>query len=157
MLIAPTNLRQPPELAECSPEHGPGTGQSRQEDAMEFMKRMFTWWNSQTLNTQYFTWRNGVLVGEDAEGNKFYQTKDGAKRWVIYNGEAEASRVTPDWHGWLHYTYKEAPGEAPLVHKSWEKPHQENLTGTVEAYVPAGSLRAAKVADRSDYEAWRPE
>ena len=26
------------------------------------------------------------------------------KRWVIYNGVVEASRVPADWHGWLHYT-----------------------------------------------------
>ena len=124
---------------------------------MNFIKRLFTWWNGQTLNTQFHTWLKGVRVGEDDEGNVFYQTRDGKRRWVIFNGECEASRVSPDWHGWLHHTYKEPPTDKPLVHKSWEKPHQENLTGTAMAYAPAGSIRQAKPADRSDYEAWQPE
>ncbi len=119
--------------------------------------RAVTWWNSQTLNTQLFTARNGVKVGEDAQGNVYYKTKDGVRRWVIFNGEAEASRVSPDWHGWLHHTWDEPPTEAPLVHKAWEKDHLPNLTGTVAAYAPAGSLRHSEPKARSDYEAWTPE
>lgn len=119
--------------------------------------RLVTWWNDQTIGTQLFTWRKGVKVGEDTQGNVFYETRDGKRRWVIYNGEVEASRIDPDWHGWLHFTFKEAPTDAPLVHKTWEKPHQENLTGTAMAYAPAGSLRQAAPADRRDYEAWQPE
>ena len=95
--------------------------------------RAVTWWNSQTLNTQFYTWRKGEKVGEDDQGNAYYQSKAG-KRWVIFNGECEASRVSPDWHGWLHYTWDEPPTEKPLAHKAWEKPHQENLTGTSAAY-----------------------
>ncbi len=119
--------------------------------------RAVTWWNGQTLNTQLYTWRKGVKVGEDDQGNTFYVSRDGKKRWVIFNGEAEASRVSPDWHGWLHYTYDEPPTDKPLPHKSWEKPHSENLTGTALAYAPAGSIRREAPAERSDYEAWSPE
>ena len=119
--------------------------------------RVFTWWDGQTLHTQFFTWRKGGKVGEDAQGNIFYPNKDGSRRWVIYNGEAEASRVSPEWHGWLHQTYKEPPTDKPLPHKPWEKPHQENLTGTVMAYVPPGSIRRPDPVDRRDYEAWQPE
>ena len=54
--------------------------------------RAVTWWNSQTFGTQLFTWRKGQKVGEDDQGNVFYQTADGKRRWVIYNGEAEARR-----------------------------------------------------------------
>ncbi len=119
--------------------------------------RVFTWWDGQTLNTQLFTWRKGVKVGEDMQGNIFYTNKDGTRRWVIYNGEAEASRVSPDWHGWLHHTFQKPPSKTPLPHKSWEKPHVENLTGTAMAYAPPGSIRRLQPAERSDYEAWRPE
>lgn len=119
--------------------------------------RAVTWWNGQTLNTQFWTWRKGKKVGEDAEGNIFYQSIKGDRRWVIYNGEAEASRVSPEWHGWLHHTYKDAPTKAPLKRKTWEKEHQENLTGTPLAYAPAGSIRRSEPADRRDYEAWSPE
>lgn len=119
--------------------------------------RLFTWWNGQTLNTQLFTWRKGVRVGEDDQGNIYYENIEKTKRWVIFNGEIEASKINPDWHGWLHHTWDEPPTEKPLVHKVWEKPHQENLTGTAAAYAPAGSIRRAQPADRSDYDAWVPE
>lgn len=119
--------------------------------------RVLTWWNGQTLNTQLFTWRKGVRVGEDELGNIFYENSDKSKRWVIFNGEIEASKISPDWHGWLHHTWDEPSTDKPLQHKSWQKPHQENLTGTLAAYAPAGSIRKAEPADRSDYEAWVPE
>ncbi len=121
------------------------------------ISRIFTWWDGQTLNTQFFTWRKGVKVGADDQGNTYYRTADDSRRWVIYNGEIEGSRISPDWHGWLHRTWDEPPSDKPLVHKAWEKPHQENLTGTALAYAPAGSIRNARPADRSDYEAWTPE
>ena len=124
---------------------------------MSFLLRLLTWWNSQTLGTQIFTARRGVKVGEDRAGNVFYQTKDGKRRWVIYNGEIEASRITPDWHGWLHFTYAEPPTKAPLAHKAWELPHLENLTGSDAAYAPPGSIRRAAPVARADYEAWAPE
>lgn len=116
-----------------------------------------TWWHGATLNTLLWTWRYGEKVGEDAAGNTFYQSKDGKKRWVIYNGEAEASRVSPEWHGWLHHTWKEPPTERPLKVQEWQKPHLPNLTGTPAAYAPAGSIRRAETKPRTDYEAWSPE
>lgn len=124
---------------------------------MSLIKRIATWWNGQSLGTQLWTWRNGVKVGDDAQGNVFYQTRDGSRRWVIYNGEAEASRIDADWHGWLHHTWDQPPTQAPMVHKVWEQPHQENLTGTPAAYAPPGSIRAQTPAPRRDYEAWQPE
>lgn len=124
---------------------------------MKFLLRLVTWWNGQTLATQFWTARKGVKVGEDDQGNIYYHSKDDKRRWVIYNGEAEASRVSPDWHGWLHRTWNDTPVAKPLVHKAWEQPHQENLTGTPAAYVPAGSLNRAAPVKRSDYDAWQPE
>lgn len=124
---------------------------------MYFLKRLLTWWNSQTLGTQLFTWRRGIRVGSDDQGNIYYQTADAKRRWVIYNGEMQASRVSPDWHGWLHFTWNEPPTHTPLAHKVWEKPHLENLTGSDAAYAPPGSIRRAEPAARKDYEAWQPE
>ncbi len=126
---------------------------------MGILSEIFTWWNGQTLGTRVYTARNGVKVGEDEMGNRFYQTADGKRRWVIYNGVAEASKVSPDWHGWLHHTFDELPSKAPLPRKGWEKDHVENLTGSEGAYRPPGSVltpaRRPRVA--GDYEAWRPE
>ncbi|MEM0947418.1 MAG: NADH:ubiquinone oxidoreductase subunit NDUFA12 [Pseudomonadota bacterium] len=119
--------------------------------------RAVTWWNGQTLGTQIYTSRKGVKVGEDDEGNTFYETRDGSRRWVIFNGEAEASRISPEWHGWLHRTWETPPTKAPLPKKSWEKPHLENLTGTSLAYAPPGSIRRESPEPRRDYDAWSPE
>ncbi|MEM6739451.1 MAG: NADH:ubiquinone oxidoreductase subunit NDUFA12 [Pseudomonadota bacterium] len=124
---------------------------------LDTLTRAVTWWNGQTIGTQLFTSRHGQKVGEDAQGNIYYQSKDGARRWVIYNGEAEASRVGPEWHGWLHHTFKEPPTERPLERKPWEQPHQENLTGTLMAYAPPGSIRRPEPVERKDYDAWTPE
>ncbi|MDF1871659.1 NADH:ubiquinone oxidoreductase subunit NDUFA12 [Vannielia sp.] len=122
-----------------------------------FILRLFTWWHGSTLGTQYFTARKGKKVGEDEAGNVFYRNADDSRRWVIFNGEVEASKISPDWHGWLHHTYADSPADRPLTHKPWEKPHEENHTGTALAYAPAGSIRRAQPARRTDYEAWSPE
>lgn len=124
---------------------------------MNFFLRLLTWWNGQTVGTQLFTWRKGTRVGEDDQGNVFYKSADDKKRWVIYNGEIQASRVSPDWHGWLHFTWNEPPTERPLARKAWEKSHIENLTGTPLAYAPIGSIRRTTPVARTDYEAWTPE
>ncbi|MEL6265478.1 MAG: NADH:ubiquinone oxidoreductase subunit NDUFA12 [Pseudomonadota bacterium] len=120
---------------------------------------LVTWWNGQTLGTRLYTARHGEKVGEDERGNTFFQTEGGKRRWVIYNGESEASRVSPDWHGWLHHTYDEPPTKKPFDIRGWEKPHVPNLTGTDDAYRPPGSVLtpAARPRTRGDYEAWQPE
>ena len=134
-----------------------GGGFSREGAAMWIVDRLLTWWNGQTLGTQLWTARHGLRVGEDAQGNVYYQTQGGKRRWVIYNGEAEASRVPPEWHGWLHFTFDQPPTEAPLPRKAWEQPHRANQTGLPGAYRPAGSLVRAEPAQRRDYDAWPPE
>ncbi|NCO87902.1 MAG: NADH:ubiquinone oxidoreductase subunit NDUFA12 [Rhodobacterales bacterium] len=126
-------------------------------DFLNTLKRVFTWWDGQTIGTQLLTWRTGVRVGEDAQGNVFYRNADDSRRWVIFKDEAEASKVNADWHGWLHKTFREPPTDRPLPHQPWQKPHQQNLTGTAMAYAPAGSIRRAEPQDRRDYEAWSPE
>lgn len=123
-----------------------------------FSSPIFTWWNSATFGTMLFTSRKGVKVGEDEQGNVYYQEKGGRRRWVIYkNGPVEASRVPADWHGWLHYTMDDIPSEKPLPTKSWEKEHLPNLTGSADAYMPSGAQAGGERASTaSDYEAWRP-
>jgi NADH:ubiquinone oxidoreductase subunit len=129
------------------------------ESPMSLLSQIFTWWNGQTLGTRFFTARHGQLVGRDDQGNTFYQTADGKRRWVIFSGEAEASRVSPDWHGWLHHTFEDPPKEGHLPRKRWERDHKPNLTGTPAAYHPPGSVLVPTGRARADgdYEAWRPE
>jgi len=128
------------------------------------LMRIFTWWNGATIGTLFDIGRRGVFVGKDEQGNRYYEEKrpslEGRKRrYVVYDGLAEASRVPPDWHGWLHYTIDEPPTVAPLKRQRWEKPHVPNLTGTVHAYRPQGSLARGGVrqTSSSDYEAWSPD
>jgi len=126
---------------------------------MSLFRMIFSWWNSATIGTLWTTWTKGTFVGEDVYGNRYYQNRDGARRWVIYNGTVEASRVPPDWHGWLHHTFAEPPTKAPLTVRSWEAPHQPNMTGTDGAYRPPGSLQASghRPPATGDYQAWKPE
>ena len=126
---------------------------------MSLFSQLFTWWNGQTIGTRFYTARKGELVGEDDQGNKFYQTDGGKRRWVIYADVSEASNVSPDWHGWLHYTFDEPPKDGELPRKAWEKDHVPNMTGTSQAYHPPGSVHAsgARAAATGDYEAWQPE
>ena len=122
-----------------------------------------------TLGTRLLTWLRGELVGKDAYGNAYYRLKNDKpsgrgggrfsreRRWVIYAGEPEGSKVPPEWHAWLHHTVDEAPGAWP--HYAWEKPHEPNMTGTPHAYHPRGSvLRGGHRAHTTgDYEPWTPE
>src|ERR1700733_7895729 len=60
---------------------------------MPFFSMIFSWWKSATYGTLMTTWFSGEAVGTDEFGNRYYQTKDGKRRWVLYNGTVEASRV----------------------------------------------------------------
>lgn len=126
---------------------------------MSLLKQIFTWWNGQTIGTMVWTNRHGVRVGEDDEGNIYYRNAEDTRRWVIYSGESEASRVSPDWHGWLHGTFDLPPTEAPLPRRTWEKDHVPNLTGSAGAYRPPGSVLSpeSRPRNKNDYDAWTPE
>ena len=130
------------------------------------LKQIFTWWNGATLGALFTIKRLGVFVGEDDYGNRYYEAKNNResyderkRRWVIYKGYADASKVPPEWHGWLHYTWEDPPTTAPPVRRSWEKDHVQNLTGTPLAYRPKGSIGRGGERARAtgDYQAWRPE
>ncbi len=126
---------------------------------MGLFKEIFIWWSGNTWGTRLFTWRKGKFVGEDEFGNKYYRERKGHRRWVIYKGLAEASTVSPDWHGWLHYTVDTPPTEETYQAKPWQKPHRPNMTGTAQAYRPSGStlVKGQRPHATGDYESWRPE
>ncbi|MCQ8782523.1 NADH:ubiquinone oxidoreductase subunit NDUFA12 [Mangrovibrevibacter kandeliae] len=124
----------------------------------DLLLQIFTWWQGTTIGTRVFTSRRGQKVGEDEFGNVYYQTADGARRWVIYNGPAEASRIPPGWHGWIHRRTDVAPSQANYQPRAWQKPHVPNLTGTPNAYRPKGSIlnTAERPRVTGDYDAWVP-
>jgi NADH:ubiquinone oxidoreductase subunit len=114
------------------------------------------------FGTWLFTMLKGRRAGADAYGNTYYTERRPraglrVRRWVTYAGPAEASRVPPEWHSWLHYTT-----DAPLVERprrAWEKPHLPNATGTPASYRPPGhDYQGGKRARATgDYEAWTPD
>src|ERR1043166_5346767 len=112
-----------------------------------FFLRFFTWWNGQTFGTQLWTWRFGESVGQDEFGNRYFRSRGGKidptllmeRRWVIYNGEAEASSIPPSWHGWIHHTVDVPPTAERYHPRPWQKPHRHTLPGAT-----------------GDYKAWNP-
>lgn len=134
---------------------------------LDFLTRSFTWWNGQTWGTYWYTRRKGEHVGTDAFGNMYYRalgplidaSAGPERRWVIYNGEAEASRVPPVWRGWLTHTYDLPPSEGMHGVRDWEKPHLANMTGSAAAYRPQGSTKASgrRPPATGDYVAWSPD
>lgn len=128
--------------------------------------RFLTWWNSQTLGTQVWTWLYGEYVGDDESGNRYYRTRGGKidpslgfeRRWVIYNGYAEASMIPPSWYGWMHHLVDEPPTQVSYQPREWQKPHQPNLTGTPRAYRPPGSMLGQNRRPKAtgDYRPWVP-
>ena len=130
------------------------------------LKAIFTWWNGATLGQRFHISRRGVFVGQDDYGNRYFEARDNRdsydqhkRRWVIYDGYAEASKVPAEWSGWLHYTFDEPPTTAPLKRRAWEKDHIPNLTGTIHAWRPKGSLTRGgqRAVATSDYKPWSPE
>jgi len=120
--------------------------------------------NLVNIGTLIFTWFNGVLVGTDEFGTKYYHSKRKKRwgreqRWCIYKGAKDPSRVPAEWHAWLHHTVSEPLTQIVAEPCDWQKPHQANQTGTVESYRPAGQTYkgGTRVAATEDYEAWAPE
>jgi len=131
---------------------------SDNHDNFSFIRRL------SQFGTMLQTYMYGVAAGQDEFGNRYYHeraTPKGVrqKRWVIYAGEPEASKVPPDWHIWLHHTANAPiPKDSPL-RKTWQQNHKQNMTGTAEAYLPPGhTLEGGKRAKATgDYQAWSPE
>jgi NADH:ubiquinone oxidoreductase subunit len=128
-----------------------------ERNRMGWLSDIFTWWNGATVGTRVYTALVGSFVGQDEFGNRYYQKKDGARRWVIYSGYAEASSIPPGWYGWMHKIVDEPPAAETYRPRQWEKPHRPNLSGTPEAHRPSGSLYfPTPKPPPSDYEPWQP-
>jgi NADH:ubiquinone oxidoreductase subunit len=129
---------------------------------MGILGKIFTWWDGATIGTALAV-RGFRVVGTDTLGNEYREGKsmpDGRfKRYVVYSGANDASRVPPEWHGWLHHQVDAAPDPGLLPPRRWEKEAKANLTGTTGAYRPAGALESGgrRAAATGDYEAWTPD
>jgi NADH:ubiquinone oxidoreductase subunit len=128
---------------------------------MGLLKNAFTWWDGASWGTSLFTRRLGSRVGTDELGNVYFESRKPVagrtRRWVIYQGANDASRVPPAWFGWLHGQSDVVPTDLPAP-KPWVREPLPNLTGTGEAYRPQGALErgGVRAAATGDYEAWSP-
>jgi len=130
------------------------------------LMKLSTWWNESTLGAVFDIRRRSDFVGEDDYGNRYFEDRRTSlgdahyhRRYVVYKGLAEPSKVPPEWHGWLHHTLDDPPVDNPLKRRRWELDHKPNMTGTLYAYRPKGAIsegRDRQAAD-SDYEAWTPD
>ena len=135
-----------------------GSGQRR--SSMGLFANAFTWWNGASWGTAFLSRRHGEEVGRDDAGNVYFRHRgDPARRWVIYDGANDSSRVPPAWNAWLRSTIDEIPSKAMPPRRAFEQAAQPNLTGTPSAYRPSGSpiSRQVRPAATGDYEAWKPE
>ena len=113
-------------------------------------KQIFTWWNHQTFGTRLQIFFSGKLVGEDKNGNKYYESKSG-RRWVIYNGEVEASKIPNEWYSWMHYMNNKIENDHNLKKYDWQKEHLPNQTGSENSYHPKKYNNAFK----KKYKSWK--
>lgn len=131
---------------------------------MSIASELFSWWGGKTWGTRLWLWRFGDVVGTDDYGNTYYQQRKGngplgvPRRWVTYTDLADASKVPPEWHGWLHYTVDTPPSKERYRPKPWQKPHRMNMTGTRDAYRPQGSILGDGHRPKAtgDYKPWKP-
>lgn len=102
-------------------------------------------------------------IGRDRFGNSYWQARARRDvygrplRRVLFAGAVEASAVPPEWWGWLHHT-TETPLPEDAPRRDWQKEHLPNLTGTPQAWHPAGhdARGGERPPTAGDYEAWIP-
>ena len=129
---------------------------------MGINRNPFTWWNGASIGT-ILGLRGKVKVGEDHLGNIYYEGGRDVhglpRRWVIYNGPNDTSRIPPEWFSWMHHQIDDVPARALPAPRAWQRPAQPNMTGTALAYRPPGALEKGghRAPATGDYEAWTPE
>ena len=119
-------------------------------------REIFTWWHNQTIGTRISSFLNGYQVGKDKFGNLYMHNKNDSKRWVLYTGEVDSTKIPPEWNGWLRFTSNEIPTTEKRY--KWEKEHLKNQTGTKNSYYPSASVfRNPRSKKRAEYEQWSPK
>ena len=71
-------------------------------------------------------------VGVDSYENTYFSKKSNSpknnfreERWIIYEGEVEASKVPPQWNSWLHHATNKIPRDDEAK-PNWIKKHKAN-------------------------------
>lgn len=110
---------------------------------------------------EFFIKRSCDFVGQDQFGHRYFvaRNKNGTqkpRRYVIYKGIKEPSKVPPMWHGWLHYLTDTVPLNSKDNDYEWQKKPLPNLTGTKNAYLSLNAHDKAQVRALEDYTPWKP-
>lgn len=97
-------------------------------------------------------------VGKDQFGNRYFIGNNKnylgqAKRFVIYNGQDEGSKVPPMWHAWLHYLSDDVPTVDNNKVYNWQQEYVPNLSSTKCAY----NLAQSSCTKIETYSKWSPE
>ena len=99
-------------------------------------------------------------VGVDEFGNAYYlgyrtNYLGHRKRYVIFKGADQTTKVPPMWHAWLHYlaNEEETPQESQNKGFKWQKKHHPNLSGSKYAYDPKKSNNRILTS----FSAWQPK
>ena len=126
---------------------------------MGVFKNIFTWWEGATFGTFIYSKRFGRKVGSDELGNAYFEGRKHGRRWVMYQGSNDVSRVPPEWYAWLTRQIDGVPDESLPPPPRYLKPAVPNLTGTPSAYRPSGALERGgrRQAASGDYQAWTPD
>lgn len=102
------------------------------------------------------------VVGEDTFKNRFFEDKSksfGRHRWVDYidGSTPDSSKITPEWHAWLHHNIDALPSKHPLPEPAYKIPATGNRTGTRDAYVPSHHRLNSNFHGRANekYESWK--
>tara|TARA_B110000014_G_C19561417_1_gene299596 strand:+ start:99 stop:470 length:372 start_codon:yes stop_codon:yes gene_type:complete len=121
---------------------------------INFLKKIFIWWEQQTIGTMLYTLFFGKLKGEDNNGNRYYESKKG-NRWVVYKKDIEASKISSEWYLWIHHTNNKDPQNKKInkIKYTWQKDRLENMTGTNKAYRPKKILENTNI--KKKYETWK--
>lgn len=103
------------------------------------------------LNSIIFTKIFGVHAGEDLYGNQFYfrKTSEEEKRWVVYKGMYDPSKISDEWHSWLHFINDIKPFKSK---KTWIP----NTTGTKFSHNSISSIENTPQTTLQYYESWDP-
>ncbi|MFA6280135.1 MAG: NADH-ubiquinone oxidoreductase subunit NDUFA12 family protein [Bdellovibrionales bacterium] len=108
----------------------------------------------------------GRLAFTDAYDNRYYvvqkprwRSKATEKRWVLYAGAPEATKVPPEAFVWLHHLCDQPLPKVGRTRYGKDVEHHPNLTGTVVASFPSGyglSLKKGTLPRHRDNQAWQP-
>ena len=106
---------------------------------------------------KFFTSFFNKELGTDQFGNKYYASlkkdhQDKEKRFVVYRGISEPSKVPPMWHAWLHHLSDELP--LNVQNYSWQQTAMPNVTGTKYSYYPKERDEFYK---NKLYNSWQPK